>query len=58
MKKLYQKFVCYLIDRNNERMSIRANDRQFLESLCTSNNTLNLNKYLRLMKMIKNKYKK
>lgn len=58
MKKWYQKFVCYLIDKNNERMNIRANDRKFLESLCIVNNTLDLNKYLRLMKMVKNKYKK
>lgn len=58
MKKWYQKFVCYLIDKNNKRMNVRANDRKFLESLCIVNNTLDLNKYLRLMKMVKNKYKK
>lgn len=58
MKKWYQKFVCYLIDKNNERMNVRADNRKFLVELCTINHTLDLDKYLRLEKMIKNKYKK
>ena len=57
MKKLLYKITCKLIDINNRRIEKQIDNDKFLQSLCISNNTLDLNKYSRLMKMIKKRYK-
>lgn len=54
MKKLLYK----IIEINNKRIKRQSDNDKFLRSLCTSNNTLDINKYIYLMSMIKNKYKK
>ena len=51
------KIIKKLIDRHNKKIEKEFDDYKFLHSLCISNNTLDLNKYLRLMKMVKRKYK-
>lgn len=57
MKKLLYKIKNKIININNRKVEKQMNDYIFLRDLCTINNTLDLNKYLRLMKMIKRKYK-
>lgn len=57
MKKLLYKITCKLIDISNRRIEKQIDNNKFLQSLCISNNTLDLNKYSRLMKMIKKRYK-
>lgn len=57
MKKLLYRIKNKIIDINNRKVEKQINDYIFLKDLCTTNNTLDLNKYLRLMKMIKRKYK-
>lgn len=51
------KIIKKLIDRHNKKVEKEFDNYKFLQSLCISNNTLDLNKYSRLMKMIKRKYK-
>lgn len=53
MKKLLYK----IIDIHNKKIEKEFDDYKFLQSLCISNNTLDLNKYSRLMKMVKKRYK-
>lgn len=57
MKKLLYKIKNKIININNRKIEKQMSDYIFLKDLCTTNNTLDLNKYLRLMKMIKRKYK-
>lgn len=57
MKKLLYKITCKLIDISNKKIEKQIDNDKFLQSLCISNNTLDLNKYSRLMKMIKKRYK-
>lgn len=57
MKKLLYKITCKLIDINNRKIEKQIDNDKFLQSLCISNNTLDLNKYSRLMKMTKKRYK-
>ena len=52
------KILNKLIDLNNKRITKKVDNHNFLESLCIDNRTLDLDKYLRLMKMVKRKYKK
>lgn len=54
MKKILYK----IIKINNKRIEKQKDNDKFLRSLCTSNNTLDINKYIRLISMVKNKYKK
>lgn len=58
MKKLFWKVLSKLVDRHNERVAREIEDSKFLESLCTSNGTLNLNDYSKLLGMVKKKYLK
>lgn len=57
MKKLLYKINCKLIDIHNRKIEKEMDNYKFLRSLCISNNALDLDKYLRLMKMVKRKYK-
>ena len=57
MKKLLYKIACKLIDINNRKIEKQIDNDKFLQSLCISNSTLDLNKYSKLMKMIKKRYK-
>ena len=57
MKKLLYKIKNKIININNRKVEKQMSDYIFLKNLCISNDTLDLNKYLRLMKMIKRKYK-
>lgn len=54
MKKILYK----IIEINNKKIERQRDNDKFLRSLCTSNNILDINKYIHLMSMIKNKYKK
>ena len=57
MKKLLYKISYKLIDIHNRKIGKEIDNYKFLQGLCISNSTLDLNKYLRLMKMIKKRYK-
>lgn len=57
MKKLLYKISYKLIDIHNKKVEKEINNYKFLQGLCISNSTLDLNKYSRLMKMIKKRYK-
>lgn len=57
MKKLLYKISYKLIDIHNRKVEKEIDNYKFLQGLCISNNTLDLNKYSRLMKMIKKRYK-
>lgn len=52
------KLYCKLVDINNRKVDKEMDDYYFLRDLCTQNHTLNLNKYSRLMSMVKRKYRK
>ena len=59
MKKLLDKYVLTpLLKRHNKKLWKLQENRSFLEQLCITNRTLDLDKYLRLMEMVKRKYKK
>ena len=57
MKKLFYKISYKLIDIHNRKVEKEIDNYKFLQGLCISNNTLDLNKCSRLMKMIKKRYK-
>lgn len=57
MKKLLYKISYKLIDIHNKKVEKEINNYKFLQGLYISNSTLDLNKYSRLMKMIKKRYK-
>ena len=57
MKQLFYKIRCKLIDLNNKKIDAKMDNYYFLKDLCASNGVLDLNKYSRLLKMIKRKYK-
>lgn len=46
-----------LIKIHNQRLAKKMENYNFLVGLCTENRILDLDKYLKLMKMIKKKYK-
>ena len=54
---MIRKLINYLVKRNNEKISQTWDDYNFLEELCIEGRTLNLDKYHRLMKMVKRKYR-
>lgn len=55
---LDKKVVVPYLKWNNKKLFQQWEDRKFLESIFVENGVLDLDKYLRLMKMIKRKYKK
>lgn len=55
---LDKKIFTPLLKRHNAKLWQQWEDRNFLESLCIENRTLDLDKYLKLMSMVKRKYKK
>lgn len=55
---LDKKVVVPYLKWNNKKLFQQWEDRKFLESIFIENGVLDLDKYLRLMKMIKRKYKK
>lgn len=55
---LDKKVVVPYLKWNNNKLFQQWEDRKFLESIFVENGVLDLDKYLRLMKMIKRKYKK
>jgi hypothetical protein len=57
MKHLFYKIRCKLIDLNNKKVDAEIDNYYFLKGLCISNGVLDLDKYSRLLKMIKRKYK-
>ena len=57
MKYLFYKIRYKLIDLNNKKVDAKMDNYYFLKDLCKSNGVLDLNKYSRLLKMIKRKYK-
>jgi hypothetical protein len=57
MKHLFYKIRCKLIDLNNKKVDAKMDNYYFLKDLCASDGVLDLNKYSRLLKMIKRKYK-
>jgi uncharacterized protein YerC len=57
MKKILYKIRCKLIDLNNKKVDAQIDNYYFLKDLCSSNGVLDLDKYSRLLKMIKRKYK-
>ena len=57
MKHLFYKIRCKLIDLNNKKIDAKMDDYYFLKDLCASDGVLDLNKYSRLLKMVKRKYK-
>ena len=57
MKKIFNKILDYIIKKHNEKVTEKIENIKFLEEICTENGTLNLNKYFKLIDMIKNKYK-
>lgn len=57
MKKLLYKISYKLIDIHNKKVEKEINNYKFLQGLYISNSILDLNKYSRLMKMIKKRYK-
>lgn len=57
MKKVINKIIDYLIQKDNEKFYKRWNDYCFLQELCTTNGTLDIDKYDRLLSMVKRKYK-
>ena len=47
----------WLIERHNQRIDRKIENYNFLVGLYIENKTLDINKYSKLMKMIKKKYK-
>lgn len=47
----------WLIKIHNQKVTRKLENYNFLVNLCIEDRTLNLDKYLKLMKMIKKKYK-
>lgn len=57
MKRVYWKIISKIIDRHNRKLTIKIDNEKFIRELCTVNHELDLNKYLRLTKMLKKRYK-
>ena len=51
------KIINYLIKRHNKKVDKEWNNYCFLIDLCLEGRTLNLDKYNRLIKMVKKKYR-
>lgn len=56
--KLFYKIYYKYIDIHNARVERIMDDYYFLRSLCIEDRSLNLNKYCRLMDMVKRKYRR
>ena len=52
-----KKFINWLIKRHNKKVDKEWNNYRFLVDLCLEGRTLNLDKYNRLIKMVKKKYR-
>lgn len=57
MKKVYWKIISKIIDRHNHKLTIKIDNEKFIQELCTVNRELDLDKYSRLTKMLKKRYK-
>lgn len=57
MKKSLYKILSKIIDIHNAKIEKEIDDYNFLRNLCISNNSLDLDKYSRLIKMVKKRYK-
>lgn len=57
MKKIYWKIISKIINRHNRKLTIKIDDEKFIQELCTVNRELDLDKYSRLTKMLKKRYK-
>ena len=52
-----KKIINWLIKRNNKKVDKEWSDYCFLRDLCLEDCVLNLDKYNRLLKMVKRKYR-
>ena len=52
-----KKFINWLIKRNNKKVDKEWSDYCFLVDLCLEGRVLNLDKYNRLLKMVKRNYR-
>ena len=57
MKKIYWKIISKIIDRHNRKLTIKIDNEKFIQELCTVNRELDLDKYSKLIKMLKKRYK-
>ena len=57
MKKMINKIINFLIQKNNKKISKQWDDYCFLQELCITDGTLDINKYDRLLSMVKRKYR-
>ena len=57
MKKIYWKIISKIIDRYNHKLTIKIDNEKFIQELCTVNRELDLDKYFKLIKMLKKRYK-
>ena len=57
MKKIYWKIILKIIDRHNRKLTIKIDNEKFIQELCTVNRELDLDKYSKLIKMLKKRYK-
>lgn len=57
MKKVYWKIIAKIIDRHNRKLTIKIDNEKFIQELCTVNRELDLDKYSKLIKMLKKRYK-
>lgn len=57
MKKVYWKIISKIIDRYNHKLTIKIDNEKFIQELCTVNRELDLDKYFKLIKMLKKRYK-
>ena len=57
MKKIYWKIISKIIDRHNRKLTINIDNEKFIQELCTVNRELDLDKYSKLIKMLKKRYK-
>lgn len=57
MKKIINKIIDFLIQKNNKKISKQWNDYCFLQELYITNGTLDIDKYNKLLSMVKRKYR-
>ena len=57
MKKIYWKIISKIIDRHNRKLTIKIDNEKFIQELCIVNHELDLDKYFKLIKMLKKRYK-
>ena len=56
--KFLKNILYKLISLNNNKVQKKWDDYRFLVNLCTENRTLDLDKFNRLLKMVKRKYRR